>query len=316
MQEMIRALKSAKEVAILPHLHADGDAIASSLALGKLLEHWNIPFSIYTEEPVNTDLQFLGGTFLPMSETIPTFDTAVAIDCGDVVRLGARAAIFEAAGMKLVIDHHATNEGFGDAFLLDAAASATAEILAGIFVAAGVPLEKAATALYTGICTDTGGFRFSNTSAETHKMAAALIEAGAESAKVCHAIFEQNSLTKLQLEAAVVEKMTITHDGKTAIATLSEAEMQAIGASEEDAGNLSGILRSIRGVEAGVLVRERDGEIKVSMRTNQFLDAAAICKTLGGGGHARAAGAGGAGTLEEWKERMIAIIGEAYERHC
>ena len=125
MQEMIRALKQAKGVAILPHLHADGDAIASSLALGKLFEYWNIPFSIYTEEPVETNLQFLGGTFLPMPDAVPVFDTAIAVDCGDALRLGTRTAIFEAAGTKLVIDHHATNEGFGDKTLLDAAASAS-----------------------------------------------------------------------------------------------------------------------------------------------------------------------------------------------
>ncbi len=316
MRALLDALKKAENAAILPHKSADGDAIASSLALGTLLESFGVPYTIYTEEPVREDLAFLGGRFLEMPEAVPAVDTAIAIDCGDIFRLGVRTPIYENARTRLVIDHHVTNTGFGDVEFIDSAASSATEIIARLYLLAGVPFDKAATPLYTGIVTDTGGFRFSNTTAETHRIAAQLLEAGAESAMVCQQIFEQNSLSKMRLEAAVVGDMTITHDGKTAIGLVSEELLSGIGATDEDTSNLSGVLRAIKGVEAGVLLREKDGQIKLSMRTNSFLDAAAICKALGGGGHARAAGATMDGTLFEWKEKMISIIGEAYGRHC
>ncbi len=316
MKALLDALKKAENAAILPHMSADGDAIASSLALGKLLESFGVPYTIYTEEPVPEELQFLGGSFSPMPEAMPRVHTAIAIDCGDIFRLGDRTPIFETAAVRLVIDHHITNDGFGDQNLIDPAASSATEIVARLFMEADVPFEGAATLLYTGIVTDTGGFRFSNTTAETHRMAAALLEAGAEGAKVCHQIFEQNSLERLRLEAAVLHAMTITHEGRTAVGLVSGALLSETGASDEDTGNLSGVLRAIKGVETGVLLKERDGQIKISMRTNRFLDAAALCKALGGGGHARAAGATVDGTLSEWKEKIIEIIGEAYGRHC
>jgi len=316
MRALLDVLKKAENAVILPHKSADGDAIASSLALGTLLESFGVPYTIYTEEPVREDLAFLGGCFSEMAEAVPAVDTAIAIDCGDIFRLGMRTPIFENARTRVVIDHHVTNEGFGDVDFIDPEASSATEIVAKLFALAGVPFDKAATPLYTGIVTDTGGFRFSNTTAETHRIAAQLLEAGAESAMVCQQVFEQNSLAKMRLEAAVIGDMTITHDGKTAVGLVSEALLSKTGASDEDTSNLSGVLRAVKGVEAGVLLREKDGQIKLSMRTNAFLDAAAICKALGGGGHARAAGATMDGTLSEWKEKMISIIGEAYGRHC
>lgn len=316
MKTLTNALRQIKNAAILPHKSADGDAIASALALGKLLESFGATYTVYVEEPVREDLKFLGGDFSLMPEEVPTVQTAIAIDCGDIFRLGDRTPIFEKAENRIVIDHHATNEGFGDVNYIDAKASAATEIVAELFEAMHVPFENAATLLYTGIVTDTGGFRYSNTTAKTHNIAAKLIEAGADSARVCYQVFEQNSLSKIRLEAAVLNAMIIAHEGKTAIGTVSEALLLETGASDEDTCAISGILRAIKGVETGVLLREKEGQIKISMRTNAFLDAAAICKTLGGGGHMRAAGASVDGTLSEWKEKILEIIGEAYGRHC
>ncbi len=315
MKALLQALRHAENVAILPHVSADGDAIASSLAIGKLLEKSGVPYTIYIEEPVLETLSFLGGHFVVNPAEMPTVHTALAVDCGDVYRLGARAPIFESAGVRAVIDHHGTNEGFGDVCVVDPEAAATAEMVAELFREAGVPLLEAATLLYTGIVTDTGGFRFSNTTPRTHTIAAALLEAGADGAGVCYQVLEQKSLAKMRLEAAVMQELTMAHEGKTAIGLVSEALLQSVGATDADTSHLSGLLRTIKGVEAAVLLREKEGQIKLSMRTNQFLDAAALCKALGGGGHIRAAGATLCGTLAEWKEKITEIIGEAYGRH-
>ncbi len=316
MKALIDALKNAKQVAILPHVSADGDAIGSAMGLAIFLEGLGISSHIYTEEKVKGELSFLGGQFSVLPEAFSP-DTAVAIDCGDALRLGTRAPIFETAKTQIVIDHHGSNDGFGHVCFVESDAAATAEIVTRLFLEAGVPLTKAATPLYTGIVTDTGGFRFSNTTGKTHTLAAALLEAGADSARVCREIFDTVPLARLRLEAKIIETMSIVNGGRTAIATLPASLLEEIGAKDEDAGNLSGILRTVEGVEAGVLLREKeDGSIKLSMRTNTFLDAAAFCKALGGGGHARAAGATLSGSLEAWKEKIIESLEEAYGRHC
>lgn len=316
MKTLLSALKKAENAVILPHKSADGDAIASCMALGKLLLRWGIPYTICLEEPVRSDLAFLGGDFAVLGDRLPVPHTAIAVDCGDAARLGERLPLFEGAKVKIVIDHHVTNAGFGDVCVVDPSAAATAEIIAGLFDLAGEPFEDAASPLYTGLVTDTGGFRFSNTTPKTLRVAAQLMEAGAESRKICLAVFEENPLEKIRLEAAVMHEMTICHNGKTAVATVTEALLSETGASDEDTSHISGLLRGIRGVETGVLLREKDGQIKISMRTSQVFDAAAFCKTLGGGGHARAAGATVEGDISEWKEEIIKRIGEAYGRHC
>ena len=316
MKSLLAALKKAENAVILPHKSADGDAISASLALGMLLKRWGIPFVICPEEPVRGVLAFLGGAFSLSGDEKPAYHTAIAVDCGDSLRLGDRLPLFEGAKVKLVIDHHKTNEGFGDIAVIDPKAAATAEIIAELYSLAEEPFGEAATPLYTGLVTDTGGFRFSNTTPKTLRTAAKLIEEGADSAKICLEIFEQNPLEKIRLEAAVMHDMTICHEGKTAVATVTEALLSETGASDEDTSHISGLLRGIRGVETGVLLREKDGQIKISMRTNTCFDAAAFCKTLGGGGHARAAGATVEGSLSEWKEKIIKLIGEAYGRHC
>ncbi len=316
MKTLLAALKKAENAVILPHKSADGDAISSALSLGMLLERWGIPVVICLEEPVRCDLAFLGGKFAVLGDAVSVPHTAIAVDCGDAMRLGSRLPLFEGAKVKLVIDHHVTNEGFGDISVIDPAAAATAEIIATLYNLAGEPFGDAASPLYTGLVTDTGGFRFSNTTPKTLRTAAQLMEEGAESGKICLAVFEQNPLEKIRLEAKALNDMTICHDGKTAVATVSEALLSETGASDEDTSHISGLLRGIRGVETGVLLREKDGQIKISMRTNTELDAAAFCKTLGGGGHARAAGASVEGSLSEWKEKIIMLIGEAYGRHC
>ena len=123
MKTLLAALKKAENAVILPHKSADGDAIASCMALGKLLERWGVPVTICLEEPLRCDLAFLGGKFSLLGEEIPMHHTAIAVDCGDSLRLGDRLPLFEGAKVKLVIDHHVTNEGFGDISVIDPKAS-------------------------------------------------------------------------------------------------------------------------------------------------------------------------------------------------
>lgn len=317
MQELIAAFKNVENAVILPHCSPDGDAIGAALAMGALLEGLGKPYTICMEEPLPKKFAFLGGNFCLYTPSMAPPHTAVAVDCGDPGRLSDRVALFQNAAVRLNIDHHITNNGFGDINLVEPAASATSEIMVSLFEAANIKISPlAATCMLTGIFTDTGGFRFSNTTPHTHRVAAALMEAGADSTFLARQIFEQNPLCRMRLEAAVIDGVTITHDGKTAIGTVTRAMLCAAGAEEEDTEGLSSILRGIMGVETAALLRETADGIRLSLRTEESVDASSLTKALGGGGHARAAGATLSCSMEEAKERIERMIGEAYGRHC
>lgn len=316
MQEMIKHLKNAENAVILPHCSPDGDAIGSALSVGALLEAFGVPYTICIEESLPKNFAFLGGEFSVYTQDMTSPHTAIAVDCGDTGRLLSRRPLFENAAVRLNIDHHITNNGFGDKSVVIPTAAATAEIVAQLFTMAKVEITpRAANYMLTGIITDTGGFRFSNTSPKTHRIAAALMEAGADSTFLARQLFEENSLCKMKLEAAVVTGVTMAHGGKTAIGTLRRDMLLEIGASDEDTDGLSGLLRGIEGVETAAMLRETEEGIRLSLRTEESVDAADIAKTLGGGGHARAAGATLSCSLEEAKEKLLMMIGEAYGRH-
>ena len=307
MEAVRKALQNAKNAVILPHCRPDGDAIGSMLAMGALLEAFGIPYSICLEEEIPSYLAFLGGAANLYREDMTAPHTAIAVDCGDKGRLTTRLPLFENAAVRI-----------GDINLVRPDAAATAEIMADLFEAAGVrPSEKAATNMLAGILTDTGGFRFSNTSPKTHRIAAFLMECGADNAFLSRQLFEKNSIKKLQLEAAVIRDVTLTHGGKTAIGVITKSLLDSLDATGEDAEGISSLLRGIEGVETAAVLREAEDGIRLSLRTEESVDAASICQSLGGGGHARAAGATIEGhTMDVWKDRIIKMIGEAYGRHC
>ncbi|MDD6309305.1 MAG: DHH family phosphoesterase [Clostridia bacterium] len=316
MQQVIETLKRAKNAVIIPHGSIDGDAVCASLALSAFLDRYEIPHYICVEEEIPRRLQFLGGRFTAYTEELPAVHTAIAIDCGDERRLSNRLPLFMGAKVRINIDHHVTNTFFGDINYVLPTASAAAEIVTELFLQDGAPITKAtANWMLAGMLSDTGGFRYSNTSAKTHTLAAMLMEKGADNTQLCRAIFEQKEMGKMLLEAEVIRSATITHEGRTAIGIVTEDMLFATGTTEQDADGISNLLRSIAGVETAVSLRSKGNMVKLSMRTEESVDAAALCGALGGGGHARAAGATLAGTPEEWKDKILTQIGDAYGRH-
>ncbi len=318
MESVLRALREAKNAVILPHCQPDCDAIGSALAMGALLDAFGVPYTICLEEAVPSYLQFLGGNFCIWNEDMNVPHTAIAIDCGDAGRLTTRFSLFENSAVRVNIDHHISNTSFGDVNLVQPKAAATAEIMAELYERASVcPTSQSANWMLAGILTDTGGFRFSNTAAKTHRIAAKLMEHGADNTALTRQLFEQNSIKKLQLEAAVINSVTMAHDGRTVVGVISEALLRKLDATKDDAEGISSLLRGIAGVETAVVLRESADGIRLSMRTEESVDASLICGELGGGGHARAAGATLTGeSIEDWKEKIIVRIGEEYGRHC
>ena len=291
---IISILKEAESIAILPHISLDGDGLGSSLAfacaLGKLNKHG----TVYLEEAIPHIY-----SFLPGSQQVrfyegepPKVDVAVALDSGDIERLGKRAAIFNNAGITVNIDHHQTNSMFAAHNYVQTGASAVGEIIYQFIKMMGLELdEKIATCLYVAIVADTGGFRFSNTTATTHQIAADLISNGVNVSEISRKVFDSVSREKVKLMGAAINSLELFEEGKVAFIAVTKEMIGSVGASDEDCDGIVNIGRSINGVEAAVMLKERDnGEIKVNLRSNSYVDVAAIAGMFSGGGHKRAAG--------------------------
>ncbi|MBO4897991.1 MAG: bifunctional oligoribonuclease/PAP phosphatase NrnA [Clostridia bacterium] len=292
MKEFFKLFKENKKIALLPHENIDGDALCSCFALAELAKAAGSSADIIVEDEIPSNLLFLGGEYINMSDSTPCdYDCAIAVDCGDMGRLGTRRPIFESAKVTGVIDHHVTNKGFGDVTVIRSEAAATCEIIFDVFATNGVKLsERAATCILGGILTDTGGFRYSNTTPKTLDAAAHILALGIDMSYLCHELLETVTKGRVRLQNAAMDRAKFLHDGKTAITYISEEMLEKYGATEDDTANLSTMLRNIVGVKTSVSIRRHGDAFKVSMRTDGTKSAAAICAKFGGGGHDRAAG--------------------------
>ncbi len=300
LDDVAKIIGESKKALILPHVSADGDAVGSSLALLLALRRAGLEAEVCMEEDIPLVYEFLPGTgdARVCSPDIPSciaqadFDIAIALDAGDINRLGKRAGLFNAARVTVNIDHHSTNTMFAMYNYVDVKASAVGEIIYGLIKKLGVHIGRdIAECLYVAIATDTGGFRFSNTVPETHLIAAELIKCGIDVASISRRIFDTASFEKIKLMGEAINSISIFEDGKAAMIVLTDEKIARTGAVDEDFDGIVDIAGKIRGVEVAVLLRTQpDGSVKANLRSKEKVDVAAIASSFGGGGHVRAAG--------------------------
>lgn len=322
LDRIAEAVKTSENIAVLPHITADGDALGSSFALALALAGIGKKADVLLEEKVPLIYCFLPGmefSSVYEEETGPKmrrarhYDLVIALDCGDIERLGTRRKVFDAAEKTVNIDHHQTNTGFAALNLTDTGASATGEIIFELIGHLGQKIGRdAATSLYAAIATDTGGFRYSNTTPHTHEIAAELIRLGVDVADISQRVFDITSYGKVKLMGAAIRNLELLEDGKLAVMAVTNEMIRSSEAREEDSDGIINVARNIRGVEAAAMLRQLDsGEIKVNLRSNNYVDVAAIAARHSGGGHKRAAGFTTAGVLEQVKEAVINELKEA-----
>lgn len=212
-------------------------------------------------------------------------------------------------GIDLAIDHHPSQEFFAKETCLDAGRAACGEIIYDILKELGQINQETAVPLYVAVSTDTGCFQYSNTTADTHRVAAALMDTGIDVFPLNKRHFRTKTWARLQVERLIVERMHRYEDGKVAVAPVSLALMDEAGATEEDMEDIAAFLGQIEGVETSVTIRElEDGACKLSVRTSGGLNATRVCALLGGGGHAAAAGCTVDGTLEQAESAILDAI--------
>lgn len=314
LNKIVSVIKEAKTIVILPHVYADGDCLGSCLALGFALKKMGKDIEIFIEESIPFVYDFLPGSKAAQvfNGSIPKFDVAIALDTGDLDRLGKRNQIFDSVKVTVNIDHHRTNTEFAVHNYVDSNSSAVGEIIYELIKLLGQSFDKEiATCLYVAIATDTGGFRFSNTTELTHKIAADLIGFGADVSDISQKVFDTVTLGRVKLLGEAIKSLELLENGKVAIFTLSDDDIKKAGAKDEDCDGIVSTGRNINGVEVAVLLREREsGEIKVNFRSKNYVDVSAIANLYKGGGHKRAAGCTTQGKLEDIKKMIIEDIKE------
>ena len=291
--DLVRALKAARNVALVTHLNPDGDGLGAEAALALALEALGKRVAILNNDATPEQYAFLG-----LEERRPqgpfVADLAVSLDCPVLERLGERGrAAFQAAPVTVVIDHHVAKEPFGHMVWISTASCATGEMIEALLPRLGVALTAPmATALYAAVVNDTGCFRHSNTDAEVFALAGRLLAAGAESREVNRRLLDERPLAMVRLQAHILDRLRVLAHGRAALVAVGVDDLKAFGATWEDTDGLAESLRSIAGVEVSAMLRqEGEAKAKLSLRSKYGFDVNVFAGRWGGGGHAKAAGA-------------------------
>jgi phosphoesterase RecJ-like protein len=302
MESIISHLKKSKHVLIASHENPDGDAIGSLLATGLALQSIGKKTSLFNEGKIPAVYRFLPkvNAIIRNIDNLTCYDTAVILDCGDLNRIGRFTSAISQIPLIINIDHHETNTLFGDLHFVDATACATTEIIYHLINKMNVPLNKdIATALYTGILTDTGSFRFSNTNQNTFAICNDLVEYGVVPYQVAQHVYGTYSLGRIKLLNLALDSIEIFQNGLLSIMTVTQKMLSETGTHSEDVDGLINYARRIEDVKVAALIFELDindlGKDKirrfyVSMRSDGSLNVARIAAEFGGGGHSGAAG--------------------------
>lgn len=291
--EMAAVLKNSTRVALFSHVSPDGDCIGSMLALGIALRTLGKEVYYYNPDPVPQNLAFLPETDRISAELPnPWPEVLLFVDCADLGRVKLKQEDLPASAAVLNLDHHISNKNFGKINVMDPQASASGEIVFALISELGVELDQAmATNLYTAIVTDTGSFQYSNTTAQTHRLIANLIEKGIDFGNIHHHVFDQKPLAQVKLLQRTLASLEIFDEGQLAVMTLTLADFKECGAEESLTEGLVNHGRSIAGVEVAAFFREiAPAEIRVGLRSNLWLNVNEVASKFGGGGHQRAAG--------------------------
>lgn len=314
LDEMIEVLRKAPKLALFSHVSPDGDCIGSMLAMGLALEKMGKEVSFYNPNPVPSYLSFLPGSSRIRQELpSPQPKTLLFVDCTDLGRVNMSRSEIREDSTVLNLDHHISNLFFGDFNWVDAHACAVGEVALTLINKLGVELDvDIATNLYTAILTDSGCFEYSNTTAQTHRLTADLLDKGVDMSRIHNNIFDQKPLAQIKLLQCALSELEIHAEGQLAMMSLSALDFQKSGAGQELSEGLVNHARSIAGVEVAVLLKEvASQEIKVGLRSNLWLNVNEIAAQFGGGGHQRAAGCTLRITMTEAKQSITAAIEEA-----
>lgn len=303
---------------VVSHVQPDGDAASSTCAVGLMLTALNKRFVMMNEEKLPTKFNYLAGyeqvkiynELSPEEQVETKYKYVIAVDCADFSRIGRVSELFAPDVQILNIDHHATNNFYGTVNLIDEQAAATAEVLYNLLLHLNMPLNsQLAHCFYTGLLTDTGGFRYANTTAQVMQIAAHLLQHEVDANDLADRLLEKVTMGHVELLRKALNRLSFAYDNKVCWLSITLEDMELCAATNEDLEGIVNYPRNIMGVEVGIFFRElANNKVKASFRSLGAVDVAAFAATYGGGGHKLAAGATIEGTLPEVIAQVTASL--------
>ncbi len=310
LMRVVAALREAPSVAVLTHIHPEGDAIGSALAATQALRESGKVAAAHVAEPLTPGLATLPGAEALVREAPGGRGYAcyLVVDTSGLDRTGGMLEGRPPTAIVVNVDHHRGNTRFGDVNWVDPEASSAGEMVYRMLREGGFPISKATAAnLYAAILTDTGGFRHGNTSPQALRAAADLVEHGAVPEGVAHGLYDQHAAAEWRLLSESLATLQVSRDGRLAWVEVSLAAQERAGASLEVTEDFVQYPRSVGGVQMALAFKEvSPHEVKVSFRSRGALDVAALAARFGGGGHRNAAGCTLRGMLPILKAQVLA----------
>lgn len=315
-KQVAEALHNATRILVLGHRGADGDVAGSSLALAIALREQGKSVTIYNEEPYGEGVDWLpqAGDVLTSLSSTACFDATVVVDAADPARCGADFPSAQRRGTFIWVDHHRIDVPPGELNYIDLTAAAVGEQIAEILDAMGHSLSKdVATCLYTSLMSDTGGFRYANTSARALRLAGRLVAAGVEPWEITQHLYESQPVPKLRLLARALSSLELSPGGKVGLVSLSAHDLERAGADEKHVHGIVNHVRGLRGVELAILAREIGEDVEIVLRSSGNVSAERVAALLGESGNPNAARFRLRMGLHEAEERILRVAAEIAE---
>lgn len=314
LNEIIEVIKKSQKLSISFHVSPDGDSIGSALALMHGLRKLNKTVNIVCKETVPEVFNYLFGVEEINKSTGKLdydVDCVIVLDCGNVDRINFDTSdVYNRKYVLLNIDHHLSNDHYGEFNFVDASYSAVGEIVYLLLKELGVQLDREiAKCLYTSIITDCGSFRFSNTTSLTHNIAGDLISMDMDFPAIHSLIYENKNYSLVKLSGKVIDNMFLCCEDKVCFMEVSQKLLEEFSVDSSDASGLVDIGTTIKGVEVVVFIKENNDSYKVSLRSKNNFDVRKLAEEYGGGGHSKASGFTYRGALEKLKSDLIYKIG-------
>ncbi len=302
--------KSNKIFLLSAHIHLEGDALGSELALASLLRRLGKKVFVYNEDRPPAEYCFLPGiTSIVCEDPHLDYDVAVFVDCSELSRAGKVHKALDPEKLLINIDHHVSNSYFGDVNWVQGNVSSACEMIYDLFVALGVkPSKDESTLLYTGIMTDTGGFKFANTTSKTHEVAAKLLKNNLDIYQIHRCIYESMSFQTVKFYGKIIQSLKMDSSGKVAWLEIPYSLISKSDVLAQQTDSIIHFARCISGVEVALLFKEihRGKESRINFRSTGRVDVNKIASVFGGGGHKMASGATVRGNFKDIITRVVA----------
>jgi len=312
MNNIFKIIKDSKKIAITFHASPDGDSLGSATALVQGLRALKKEVYILCKESIPEVFKFL-----PLSEEITgenfeveeNTDLVIVLDCGDFKRINAVISNENRSYTLVNIDHHLSNELYGDYNYVDTNAAAVGEIIYQMLQLLGVKLTKEiGMSLYTSLLTDTGSFRHSNTTSVTHTIAGDIINTGLDYSEIHRIIFDNKKFERVKLYGSIIDSMSLELNGNAIFMYLTKEMLNKFNQDNSDTSDLLPFGTMIESAEVVVLIKESDEGVKVSLRSKNKVDVRSIAEQFNGGGHIRAAGFAYNGDTPKIKSILMEIL--------